>query len=238
MRRNYSRLASVEEKRNVRTATRLVVLTVVVIGLLFFFGIPILGKFAGFIGELGGSKKPIGRNDLTPPAPPQLNSLPEFTNQGEVKLTGKSEEAATIKLSFNSNTEEVVADREGNFSFDLELEGGKNLFEAMAIDAAGNESQKTKTFEIVFDNEKPELTIESPSDGSQYFGPKQRQIEIKGKTDTESDVTINDRFVSVDENGNFQYTTTLNEGENKFYVKSVDKAGNLTEIELTLNFSL
>ncbi len=237
MRRTYSRLASTEEKRNVKTATRFVILTIVVIGFLFFFGIPLLGKFAGFISDLGKSQKPIGINDKTPPAPPQLNNLPEFTNQKEVKLTGKSEEGATVKLSFNSKDEEVVAGRNGDFSFDLKLNNGENLFDAIATDAAGNESQKTKTFKITFDNEKPELTIESPSDGTSFFGSRQRQIEIKGKTDTGSEVTINDRFVSVEESGNFQYTTTLNEGENKFNIKSTDKAGNLTETELTFTFT-
>lgn len=237
LRKTYSRWASVEEKKNVRSAIKFGVLTVVVIGLLFFFGIPFLGKFAGFVSELGKSQKPIGKTDTTPPAPPQINNLPEFTNQEGIKLTGKSEEGATVKLSFNSNDQEVVADKDGQFSFDLKLDNGENLFEAVAVDAAGNESQKTKTFKITLDKKAPELTVESPSDGTTFFGSRQRQVEIKGKTSDDADITINDRFVSVEDDGSFQYTTTLNEGENKFHLKSTDKAGNLTEKDLTLNFT-
>jgi hypothetical protein len=48
---------------------------------------------------------------------------------------------------------------------------------------------------------------------------------------------INDRIVSVDDSGTFQYTTTLNDGANTFAVKSTDQAGNTTEKDITLNFN-
>lgn len=237
VRRSYSRWASVEEKKNVRSAVRFGILTLVTITLLFFFGVPAVGKFAAFVSDLAKGQKPITRTDNTPPAPPQINTVPEFTNQKSVKLTGSSEEGATVKLTFNSSEEEVVAGKNGEFSFDLKLIKGVNKFEAIAVDTAGNESQKTKEYKITFDDESPELTIDSPDDGHQFYGSHERQVQINGKTEEGVNVTVNDKYVSVESDGTFQFTTTLNEGENKFNVKATDQSGNVTEKELTLNFT-
>lgn len=237
MQKRYSRLANTEAKRNVKTAVRFGVLTIATIALLFFFGIPFLGRFAGFISDLSGSKSPITRNDKTPPAPPQVNSLPEFTNQKEIKLTGSSEEGATIRLTFNSDKREVVAGTDGEFNFDLNLRKGSNSFDLMAIDQAGNESQKTRSFDITFDDEKPDLVIDSPQEGSQFYGSGQKQVTIKGKTETDVHLAINGKFVSVGSEGAFEFTDSLNDGENKFNMKSTDLAGNLTEKDLVVFFT-
>ncbi len=237
MKNSYSRLASVEERRNIRNAFLFVILTIAAIALLFFVGIPILGKFTAFVSDIGKSNKPIASQDTTPPAPPRFNQFPDFTNQKNITLSGNSEAGANIKITFNGAEEASLADKNGNFSFNFDLQDGVNIFSAVAVDAAGNISQRTKEATITFDNKSPDLTIDFPSDGSQYFGSKQRQITIQGTTESEANVTINDRVISVDDNGKFQYTTTLNEGENKFTIKSTDQAGNTTEKNLTLSFT-
>jgi len=231
-------MRSLEERRNIGKATRFVFLTIVVGVLLFFYGIPALGRFAAFVSELAKSDKPISKNDTTPPAPPQIDTLPEYTNKPKLSITGKSEEGATIKFILNSEAKEVVADRDGKFSLDFTLDDGENGITASATDLAGNESVKTKTFKITFDDEEPKLILDGPSNGSQFFGTRQRQVDIKGSVDdSNTQVTINDRFVAVEDNGSFQFTTTLSEGENKFKIKAVDLAGNSSEKELTLNFT-
>ena len=237
MQRTYSRLASVEERKNIKKAILFIVLTIAILTLLFFVGIPILGRFTGFVSDLGKSDKAITQNDKTPPAPPRFNQFPDFTNQQSITITGNSESAATIKFTFNGNEQNSLTDKDGNFSFNVNLNDGENNFSVVAVDTAGNISQKTKEYKIIFDNKAPDLTIDSPSDGSQFFGSKQRQITIQGTTDNTAQVTINERIISVDGNGKFQYTTTLNDGENKFKVKSVDQAGNVTEKDLSFTFT-
>jgi len=232
----YSRLSSVEERRNIRKAVLFVFLTIGALTLLFFVGIPLLGKFAAFVSDLAKSDKAITSDDKTPPAPPRFNTFPDFTNQDKVNLTGTTEPGTTVKLTFNGDGQEALSDKDGNFSFNLDLAAGDNLFTAIAVDPAGNLSQQTKDFKIVYDNKPPDLTIDSPPDGSQFFGSKQRQVTIQGTTEIQSQITINDRVVVVDDDGKFQFTTTLSEGENKFTVKSVDAAGNTTEKVLTLSF--
>lgn len=238
MRRGYSRLNSVEEQKNLQKAVFFVILTALVVTGLFFIGIPTLGRFVAFVSDLGKSNKPITSTDKTPPPPPRFNIFPDFTNQKQVTLTGSAEPGSNVKLTFNGTEQDNIVDRDGSFSFsNLSLNDGRNSFSAVAIDPAGNTSQKTKEFNINFDNKPPDLTIDSPQDGTQFFGSNQRQITIQGTAEANAQVTVNDRIVAVDDNGKFQYTTTLNEGENKFTFKAADQAGNTTEKDLTLNFT-
>lgn len=236
--KRYSRLASVEERRNFRNALFFVVLTIAVGAGLFFIGIPILGRFVGFISGIGHGNTPIAVNDNTPPAPPRFNSFPDFTNQKTVNINGSSEPGAKVILTFNSQEMETVVDKDGQFSFtDLSLKDGANDFSATAQDSAGNISLESKSFSITYDAKPPDLSIDSPGDGSQFFGSKERQVNIQGTTESGAQITVNDRIVVVDDSGKFQYTTSLNDGENKFTVKSTDKAGNSAEKDLTLSFS-
>lgn len=233
----YSRLQSVEEKRNVRRAIYFIFLTIAAIVLLFFYGIPLLGRFAGFVSDLGKSGKAISVNDHTPPAPPRFDFINNFTNQQNVNISGSTESGATIKLTFNGPTQDTLADKDGRFQFSVQLASGENTYSAVAVDTAGNVSQPTQNYSITYDNKPPELNIENPTDGSQFFGSAQRQVTISGSSDVGSQITINDRIVVLDDNGKFQYTLTLSDGENKFTIKSTDQAGNTTEKNITLNFT-
>jgi hypothetical protein len=230
-------MRTIEEKKNIRNAFFFLGLTVLAGVFVLFIGVPILARFTAFISDFRKAGAPITQNDTTPPAPPRFDSQPDATNQKSIKLSGSSEEGSTVKLSLNGNDEEVVSGSDGTFSFDFKLLGGENKYSATAVDTAGNVSQETKVFTIVFDNKEPELSVSSPSDGAQFFGSRQRQITITGSSEASITVTINDRTVSVDNDGGFEYTTTLNEGENKFTVKAVDAAGNETSKELTVTFT-
>ena len=113
----------------------------------------------------------------------------------------------------------------------MNLQTGNNIFSAAAVDSYGNISQQTSDNTIVYNTKPPSLNINSPSDGSGFFGSTQAQVTIQGTTDSGSGITINDRIVSVDDNGNFSYSTTLNSGSNQFKIIATDQAGNTTETE-------
>lgn len=216
----------------------MIILSIAAVAVLIIAGIPALGRVATFVSDLRGNASQSKSNDKTPPAPPRFGTFPDFTNQQSVSLSGSAEPEATVKLTFNGTEQEVLVDKDGNFSFqNLNLFDGDNFFFAITVDPAGNLSQKTADKKIVYDNKPPTLTIDSPADGSTYFGSSQRQVTIQGTTDSGASVTINERIVAVDETGKFQYTLSLNAGDNKLMVKSVDQSGNSTEKEITLNFS-
>lgn len=226
-----------EEKRNKKKAIYYIVLTLVAVAVIYFVGIPLLGRLTSFVTGFRDKDNKISSSDITPPPSPKFKNFPEFSNQESLTLHGNTEAGAIVKLTFNGKEYESLTDSNGQFSFTITLAGGVNTFSATATDQAGNQSQKTDDFQITLDKKAPDLEITSPGDGSGFFGSTQRQVTIQGKTEPEAEVTINDRIISVDESGNFQYTTTLNEGSNTFSVKSRDKAGNATEKSVAVNFT-
>ena len=231
------RLSRFEEKNNIRSAIILGIATVSLVILFVFFGLPTMAKFAAFLTDLKKSSSPIETNDLTPPAPPRLDPLPDSTNKDTLAISGTTESGATIIITLNSQTEEVIANNGGGFIFTFKLNKGENTISALAKDSAGNESQKSETVTILYDNDTPTIEISSPQDGQKFFGPKQRQIVITGSTESGASLSINERFVLVENDGSFTFTTSLSDGENSFNIKALDKAGNAMEKSIKVTFS-
>ena len=100
-----------------------------------------------------------------------------------------------------------------------------------------NEGQKTKEYNLIFDNVEPLLEITSPADGASFSGSKNQKVKIEGKTESDVNLVINERFVTVRDDGTFSFEVTLAEGDNPFNVKASDKAGNATEKNLTLKYA-
>lgn len=237
MARNYSRFAHVEERRNRRNAFKFLLLTGVTLVLLFLFGLPLVVKFAAFLTDIRKSSTPIEITDTTPPAPPQLENLPEATSKKSLEVNGRSESGATVLIFLNEEKTELVADENGTFSTKLSLRDGENTIYAYAKDKAGNGGQKTSSVTVNFDDEEPKLEITAPADGTQFTGSKNQKVKIEGNTDAEANLTINERFVTVRADGNFSFETTLSEGDNIFTASATDKAGNETEKIFTLKYS-
>ncbi|OGM06978.1 hypothetical protein A2130_04080 [Candidatus Woesebacteria bacterium GWC2_33_12] len=236
--KRYSRMAMTEEKKNIKKAYYYVFLTIVGIVFLIFLGIPTLVKFAGFLGDVAKSDKPVEIQDTTPPAPPQFDEIPEFSKEESIDIKGTSENGATIAITANGNLSEVVANNDGRFVFLFNLQEGENTILAIAKDTFGNESSPTKTFNIIFDNTEPKLEISSPKDGDSFYGSGQKQLLIKGTVDEKVDLRINDKFVTVKDDNSFNFTTTLNEGLNSFEVKAIDPSGNEVLSLFSVNFTL
>lgn len=232
----YSRRASVEEKKNIKKAYKYIALSVIAIVFLIFLGLPTLIKLSGFLGDLGKSDKPVDIIDTTPPAPPQFDSIPEFTNNERLDITGISENGALVTLTANNTSSEVVANNDGKFSFIFNLNEGQNTIKAKAKDTSGNEGTETKITQITFDNTDPLIENLTPADGSSYYGSGQRQLVIKGTVNENVNLLINDRVVAVDD-GSFSFATTLSEGDNSFEVKAVDMAGNEAKSSFSVNFT-
>jgi len=233
----YSRRQTIEEKKNKKKATTLIFLSVAFVILMFFYGLPLLVKLANIAYDFKRSSQPIEINDTTPPPPPRINALPVATNKTMLSISGNSEPGAIAVIDHNGKTHEAAIDSDGKFSMTIELSDGENFIKALTKDSAGNESYDTKTYSVVFDDEKPELTINSPQNGADYYGSSQKNLTIKGETEEGVKLQINDRLVIVDSTGNFNFPIQLNEGTNSFNIKASDLADNLTEITIEVNFT-
>jgi len=235
--RRYSRLAKVEEKNARRSIFIYTGLTISMVVIIFLYGIGFLSRFADFINNIAGGDKPIEIIDHTPPAPPRINTFSEFTNQDNVTLTGDAEPGAIVSIVFNNNKNDVVANADGKFTHDFPLFDGENTFSLTAIDKSGNQSNSSNTYTITFDNEDPEIELTKPEDGHTFYGSAEQNMTIEGATEPNSTLTINDRVIIVSSSGNFRMDTRLVPGENSFTIKSIDPAGNNSELIFKVSFN-
>jgi len=217
----------------------LVILTLVLLFLIVRFGIPAIINMAVFLGDLKASGQPIGQTDTLAPAPPVLDQLPTATTSAKIDIRGYGESQTEVTLYRYGNelSESVIGD-DGNFAFsDLPLEEGENSFYVVAIDSSGNESGQSNRVTILYDTTPPELTMATPLDGTQVYGELKRNIEVRGVTDPEAEVMINDYFSVVGSDGSFSTRLKLEEGDNIIVVIASDEAGNETKEEIHVRYS-
>lgn len=203
-------------------------LTFLLVLIVVFEGVPFLIRMATFLGELKSSTKTVETEDTTPPLPPKLRPLPEATNKSQITLQGFAEPGATVKIFLNEEVaKEVVADADSSFATEvINLSFGKNRIKAKAVDQAGNESKDSGILMIEYDTTPPELKIQEIKE--------EKEAKISGKTEPKVALKINDHLVILDQEGNFSYSLTLSEGENKIFIEAEDLAGNKTEEEIII----
>jgi hypothetical protein len=233
----YSRLKRIEEGRNRRTIFLYIFLSILFVIFLIFLGPKFLGFFSGLVANINSDNQESVVGDTNPPIPPRFNFLPKFTNTTTIDVSGSSEPDSTVVIFIDDSKHETVADNQGMFSTKIDLNKSENNIFGKAVDLAGNESGKSQSYIVTYDDEKPEVEISKPKEGESFYGNSQRQLTLEGKTEANTKVTINDRVVIVDGSGNFRFPTSLGDGENSFNVKVTDQAGNLTELTVKVTFT-
>ena len=232
-----SRLQQTQEKKNTKTAILLLLGALTLVGLMIIWGVPLLIKLAVFLGDINSSKRPIDKTDLIPPAPPSVSAQYEATNSATQAIYGFTEPGVTVYLTRNKKPlGNVVAKDDGQFLFgNINLELGRNEFTAVAMDLAGNTSQPSGIVNINYSNKEPKLEVEKPTEGQIVTG-KDNSVEVKGVTDAEVRLLVNDRVVVVTSEGKFSTRTLLNEGENTLVFVATDKSGNAIRKEIKVSY--
>jgi len=234
----HSRLARKEERRNLRKAFLFSALSIGLLLVLIFLGIPALIKAAVFFNDIRSTNTPVEQMDTVPPSAPRLNILPEYTKESSLPLSGFAEPGSTVEIFLNgSPLGTIVTTQEGNFVFDkVNLATDKNEIHAVATDDAGNKSQPSPKNTIIFDNIPPKLEVSDPQDGVTINGERKRKIKVFGQTEEDATITINERMIILGQNGIFSSDFTLADGENSIKIIAMDQAGNQTEKELKVIF--
>lgn len=234
MRQYKSRLSEVENKNALKTTLIYGGLTLLIIILLIIFGIPLFSKFLNVVNKPAGS--PTTTNIPTV-LPPNLSSLPQFTNIKSATVSGTAIPNSTVKIFVNDSSTQTKTDTNGNFSTNVNLTNGQNTIYAQTINQNGNTSGNTTPVTITYTNQVPNLTVSSPQNNQTFYGSTQQNINIQGSTDSNNTITINDHIAILDGNGNFNYPFVLQNGQNTIKVISTDQAGNTKEIDLTITFN-
>ncbi|MDO8503141.1 MAG: hypothetical protein Q7S60_00470 [bacterium] len=231
-----SRYSRLQERRKTRSAFFLFSAAIGLLLILIFLGIPLLSRFAVFVSELKGSSSPIVIEDKTPPAPPYINALPKFTKDNKIKVTGRAEAGSVLRLFQNSaQIKEFIVDDTSNFEIEVKLLAGNNSLYTTATDNADNEN-RSSTWDVLYDLEPPAVEVSSPTEGASFFGDE-KTIDVRGKTEAEAQVSVNDRVAIVNGSGEFSLRLTLSEGENTITVTAIDQAENKTEKTVKVTYS-
>ena len=86
---------------------------------------------------------------------------------------------------------------------------------------------------VFFNNEKPKLEISEPADN---LKTSKQDLSIKGATDKEIFIKINDFPIVVDANGNWETNIKLKDGDNLITIIASDLAGNTESKIITVNY--
>ena len=169
-------------------------------------------------------------------APPILNPLPNATNSARIVISGKASNGQTIYLYINNkNTNEILVDENGSFTFSENLGSGNNLIKTRA-QQDDKKSDFSNTINVIFKNSQPTLEVDSPSDG-QSFKKDQNSVNVTGRTDSGVSITVNGFWAVINDNNNFSYILLLQNGDNEIKIVALDQAGNKTEKSLKVNYS-
>lgn len=236
-----SRLSRKLDKESKRNFILSIAGIVIIILFLAKFGVPLLINVSSFISGTRNAKDVGEKNDsLLYVSAPVLNLFPSATNSASVTISGIASSGQKIKLYVNDNfRDETTAKNDNNFIFQkITLKKGTNILKAKAVAAkySKKESSFSDTITIVFKDDKPSLSIDSPQDG-QSFSKEENTTKVSGKTDPAVKLTVNDFWAIVEEDGTFSYSLRLHDGENIIKIQAVDEAGNKTEKEIKVTYS-
>ncbi len=214
-------------------------LIIFIIFLIFTIGFNILINLSIFISNISkNNKEIINTNQINNEnfyGKIYIDNFPIATNSGEFIITGSvinfdnlevylnEKKVKTINIGKSSSFTEIIPG----------LKNGNNNFYLKGKTNDNKHMQKTRIYSIFYKSEKPKLEIIEPSDG---FITNNYEVIIKGKTDKEVFVQINNSPIVVDSMGNFQTLIKLKEGDNEIIIKAIDIAGNFEEKTIKVSY--
>ena len=229
----YTRLGRLEEKRQKRRLYLSIAGIIAIIALLVVFGIKLLIGFSVLVDNIKNagpqSQAKTSPNILLPPS---LDPLPEATNSSIFSVNAHGKAGATLIIYLNEDeAQKTTIEDDGTATVSkLKAKEGINTVSAKIMDDAKKTSELSNVLTFTLNTKAPIMEIQKPDDNAEVRGDPQT-VEVSGKTDTGNRITINDRFVVVQNDGSFAYNYTLSEGNNTLTITATDPAGNKTSME-------
>ncbi|MCF6409257.1 S8 family serine peptidase [Pseudalkalibacillus salsuginis] len=167
---------------------------------------------------------------------PVITSPADGTHTNDEKVTVEGQSAPGVDIHLENNGEEtavVATNEDGTFSADITLVGGENVLIATAVNERGM-TDPSEPVTVILDQTKPELTIESPEDGTKT---NRMAVNVTGNVDDEylDWVKVNGQRATVNEDGSYSHRILLDEGENVIKVVAKDLAGNRKNQTVTVD---
>lgn len=231
-----SRLGRYQEKILTKRLALSIIGSIAILVFLAIFGLKILINFSLLADRIRGKSAAPSVSPLFI-QPPILDSLPSATNSAVLTVSGTGQAKLTVLLYINEKqTKSVTVDDNGVFNIrDVVMNDGLNSISAKLVDDQGNKSDVSNVITVFISKKEPLLEITTPADGTTVTGDTASVI-VSGKTDQDNTVTVNDRFVVVQQDGSFAYTFPLSEGDNTLRIVATNIAGNNNAVERKVTY--
>lgn len=163
-----------------------------------------------------------------------IEDIPIATNSSKIVIKGSTFNLAQLIFYLNKKKvaeKNLMTDESFIQIIDNLIEETNNEILIKALNKENKIVKESKKYLVYYKKNKPKLEISQPEDNKKI---DQSSVIIKGKTDKETIIKINDYPVVVDALGEFEHEVNLNEGENKIKIQATDIAGNQEEKTLTV----
>lgn len=213
-------------------------LLIALVIIFFLFGIQFLVSISEVVGSTLRKESPV-QAKAEPVFPPRLEPLNSATNSATITIQGVGRSGLEVELFQNDKSVKKSAiGSDGLFTFaNLNLEPGTNIFTAKQQQTSGETSQSSEPLKITLDKQPPKVDLIEPATNLERKGKEQRELKVIGKTEDGTSLTINDRWVVINQEGAFETTVTLTEGDNTISIIATDAAGNITKITRLVHYS-
>jgi hypothetical protein len=168
-------------------------------------------------------------------AAPVVDSLPQFTREPRLQLSGKIpafaiQDGRSVQVNLNGAVVGLTAlDATGAFTQALTLKDGTNAIAVSLVDQ--QEVIATASYVVALDRTPPTVTIARPAGGATVDA---QNVIVSGSTEAGATITVNGRLVVTTPEGGFTDSFTATPGTLAITVVARDKAGN----ETTENFNV
>jgi flagellar hook assembly protein FlgD len=177
-----------------------------------------------------GNVARIQRSIVLVTQPPDITILRplenEWTNQQMVTIEGNTRAGATLTI----NQQPVRVEQDGSFRYELILNQGDNSLRFVATDAVGNVASLDRVVHLKTGAMPIQVNVQ---DGA-VIGDA--NLQLTGKVEPGSLVTVNGIAVPVNAFGDFQTTTSLLSGDNTIAIEARDLAGNVTTLARRVSY--
>ncbi len=191
--------------------------------------------------ELLNGTNPLNKNDdfSFDKLPPNLFIYSpddkKITNKKSISIFGKVEDKESGINILKINGKIVEIKDNGDFEEEISLKEGENKINIVAVDNAGNKTEKALI--VTVDTTPPVVKITAPAN---FETVNEGSITVSGTaTDSSSGidtVTVNGNAVTVASDGSFSTSVSLTEGDNTITIVATDKAGNKTTKTITVTY--
>jgi flagellar hook assembly protein FlgD len=151
----------------------------------------------------------------------------EWTNQQLLTIEGTTRPGATLTI----NNQNIKVNADGSFQHQLILDQGDTTLHFVATDNVGNIATLDRMVHLKTGAASIQLNV---ADGATVADSN---LQLVGKVEPGSQVTVNGQAVAVSVLGDFQVITPLNTGDNIINIQSRDQAGNVTTLTRRVSYN-